>query len=595
MKKNILFLALLFLLQIKNSFAAQSNWQEQESKGAKTKVIASFYEDESKTKKLILGVHFKIEDGWKIYGNDNSGIGMPPSFDFSKSENISAHQISWPEAHLEEEKIGDETFKFLTYKKEVIIPIEVDLKEGSENKISFNLDYGLCKDICVPASASFELEIPDEIDEESLAQIQKFFPKKISTKTVIEPTSDEAPNTALITMIIIALIGGAILNIMPCVLPVLSIKLISVINHSNTPLRKIRFAFISTVIGILSCFILFAGAASLIKITGNSLGWGLQFQNPYFLISLILILTFFTANMLGFFEITFEQFLANLLNRKINEGEKKKNIFLPNFFSGVLAVLLATPCSAPFLGTAISFALSQSFAIIITIFLAIGLGFSLPYLILLITPKMVYLLPKPGKWMLKIKQLMALFLVATVLWLIYVLSNNISYLSAILVTVLAVLVIPALKLKSYFLKSLALISIISLSIISPNFFKKNLDEKNESEMVWREFDESQIQEQIEMGHVVVIDITADWCLTCKFNKIRVLKDEEVVAKLKSGLIVAMRGDITKPNPQILEFLHKHNRFAIPFNAVYGPNAKEGLLTNELLTKKELFQLIEKAK
>ena len=206
-------------------------------------------------------------------------------------------------------------------------------------------------------------------------------------------------------MILISLIGGAILNIMPCVLPVLSIKLISIINHSNASLARIRFAFVSTIIGILACFMFFAASAAVIKATGNSLGWGLQFQNPYFLIFLIIILAFFTANLLGIFEITFQQFLTNFLNKKIIEGEGKKNIFMPNFLSGVLAVLLATPCSAPFLGTAISFALSQNLEIIFLVFFMIGLGFALPYIILLITPKIVYLLPKPGNWMIHIKQL----------------------------------------------------------------------------------------------------------------------------------------------------------------------------------------------
>jgi len=599
MAKKILLTTFLFLFALNKAFCLETEWQTQESGGAATRIIGSFYHNETKEKKLILGAHFKISDGWKIYGNDSGGIGLPPSFDFSSSKNIINNQISWPDAKVEEELIGDERFKFLIYQNEVIIPIEVSLNEiKDQNSISLKIDYGLCKDICVPASSIFNFEIHDEIDEASLNAIQKFYPQKIANPVVVTqepaPTEEFSSSKALFTMILISLIGGAILNIMPCVLPVLSIKLISIINHSNASLARIRFAFVSTIIGILACFMFFAASAAVIKATGNSLGWGLQFQNPYFLIFLIIILAFFTANLLGIFEITFQQFLTNFLNKKIIEGEGKKNIFMPNFLSGVLAVLLATPCSAPFLGTAISFALSQNLEIIFLVFFMIGLGFALPYIILLITPKIVYLLPKPGNWMTLIKKLMAVFLGITILWLGYVLSHNIGCAPAILAVLSAALLLVALKAKSQLLKFISLVLLLSFSFSMPKFFVKEQC-LSEMEEIWKEFDESKIQAEIDAGHVVVIDVTADWCLTCKFNKTRVLTDKEVVAKLKSDMIVAMRADITKPNPKILEFLHKHHRFAIPFNAVYGPNARQGLLTNELLTKKELFELIEKAK
>ncbi len=602
MKKVFLTTLLAILFNLNQAFCFTTDSKEQEGKGAKVRIIGSFYENEQKEKKLIIGAHFKIADGWKIYGNDKAGIGLPPTFNFEKSTNVASHEISWPEPKIEEESIGEETLKFPIYQNEVIIPVEVILKdENKKEDISLTLDYGLCKDICIPASQSFDIKIDDDIDEESLNEIQKF----LSQKTIIDAkTKSELESRSIkhqgklgytIFMILIAIIGGAILNIMPCVLPVLSIKLMSVINHSEAPISRIRFAFSSTIIGILSCFIFFSGAAALIKITGNSLGWGLQFQDPHFLIFLIIILVFFIANLIGIFEITFEQFLSNFINKKINSAEAKKNIFVPNFLSGILAVLLATPCSAPFLGTAISFALSQNISFIFVIFLAIGLGFSLPYIILLLTPKLIYFLPKPGLWMIKIKKLMSLLLAATLLWLIYVLSNNVGTIAALSATILTILVIPALKIRSKFIKIISLVMLICLAMLSPLFFEKSVRVKTEESQIWKNFDENEIQKEINSGHIVVVDITADWCLTCKFNKIRVLKDPEVVEKLENGLIIAMRADITKPNPVILDYLHRNGRFAIPFNAVYGPNARDGLLTSELLTKKELFELIEKAK
>ncbi len=597
MAKKIILFATIFLLNFNKAFCFESPWQKENSGGAAVQIIGSFYKNESAEKKLILGARFKIEKDWKIYGNDAGGIGLPPSFNFAESKNIKSFEAFWPEAKVEEEVIGEDKLKFLVYQNEVIIPLSLNLDEiKAKNPISLKIDYGLCKDICVPASAEFNFEIADEIDENSLQKIQEFYSLKISETKPEEFTKNTSNQTAkkILLMLAIAFLGGAILNIMPCVLPVLSIKLISIIKHSNASTAKIRFAFFATILGILSCFLAFAASASIIKISGNSFGWGLQFQNPYFLIFLITILTIFTANLLGFFEITYQGFLTNFLHKKINQNEVKKNIFIPNFLSGILAVLLATPCSAPFLGTAISFALSQNFAIIFTIFAAIGLGFSLPYFILLLTPKFINFLPKTGNWMNLVKKLMALFLAITVLWIANILAHNIGYKASASAILMAALLTVFFKIDSKIIKILAISFAISCHFLIPEFFSPR-NEIKESQEIWQSFDEERIATEIALGKIVVIDITADWCITCKFNKARVLDQDEVIAKLNSDAIVAMRADITKPNPKILSFLHKHNRFAIPFNAVYGSNAPHGLVTSEILTKKELFEFIKNAK
>ena len=266
----------------------------------------------------------------------------------------------------------------------------------------------------------------------------------------------------LIYAVMLAIFGGAILNIMPCVLPILSIKLISIIKHSGNEIKKIKLSFLFTTIGILSCFIVLASLASFIKFSGNSLGWGLQFQNPYFLIFLIVILMLMIANLLGLFEVYFSQILATILNKKITQEEAKRSVFLANFLSGVLAVLLATPCSAPFLGAAISFALTQNYLIIFIIFLSIGIGFALPYIILFFAPQLVSFLPKPGEWIGKIKQLMAGLLAATAMWLIYVLAHNIGTFPAFLAGALGATILSCFKIKRSFLKFFAFVFAIFL-------------------------------------------------------------------------------------------------------------------------------------
>jgi suppressor for copper-sensitivity B len=591
-KKYFLLFTLFFFYSL-NANSATTNWQESEGKGAKTRLIASFYEDSQGNKKILAGLEFKISKGWKIYGNSSDGIGLPPSFDLSKTNNYLSHKVVFPQSIIEEEKIGNETLKYEAYHDEVIFPIEIDLAQNNQAKLDINLNYGLCKDVCIPVSQSFSLEIANEIDKETLESIENFYPQKAN--------DEKNKNNSLITLIskiIIAIIGGAILNVMPCVLPILSIKLLSIIDHANAKISRIRFAFFSTICGILLCFAIFAVVVSIIRIAGSSFGWGFQFQNPYFLIFLLVVTTLVSGNLLGIFEISFNEILATFLDKKITKAEKEKNIFIPNFLSGILAVLLATPCSAPFLGSAISFALTEDFITIFIIFLAIGVGFSLPYILLIMTPKLVYLLPKPGLWMIKIKKIMALFMILTTLWLAYILHDNIGLIPTIITAILSILLLLCLKIKSItkrlfitvFLGALIIFVPIKLHQIIPTDHKTKMLEN-----IWMEFDEEKLYELVNQGNVVVVDVTADWCLTCKVNKKRVLRDSEVINKLKSPNVIAMRADITKSDEKIMEFLRKHNRFAIPFNAVYGPNSKEGLLTSELLNKKDFLELIEKAK
>lgn len=602
--KFALFFIAIFLHSSLTS-AATSNWQENQSHGAKTRLIASFYQDKQGKTRLIAGIHFKIARGWKIYGHGSDSVGLPPAIDFSKIPNFGNYNIHWPRPIIEREKFGDQSFTYNTYKGELILPISIQMPDMSKPlTLDITLDYGLCKDVCVPATESFILEIPHEADIEALHSIQAFFPERIVPTTtqansqsknydLANQSSNDYPMT-LIWMLLLAVMGGLILNIMPCVLPVLSIKLLSIIEHSNAKISRIRFSFIATILGILSCFTLFAFLAAAIKLTGNSLGWGLQFQNPYFLIFLILILVIFTINLLGLFEINFSQTLATFLDKKINKGEKKHNIFIPNFLSGILAVLLATPCSAPFLGAAISFALVENIFVIFLMFIAIGIGFAAPYFILLAMPQLVKKLPKPGNWMNHVKKLMALLLGMTVIWLLYILANNMGPLPALSVAILAIILVSCGKIKSNLLRYIAIILTISLLFSLPSDLPRITPQTHNNERYWQDFDEMEIHKQVAKGNVVIIDITADWCITCKFNKLRVLHSQKITDILSQSNIIAMRGDITKPNPDIMKYLGKNNRFAIPFNAVYGPNAKKGLLASELLSTEELLTLIRQA-
>lgn len=596
---NFRFLKILFLLLLINfkAYSFVGDWQEsvQNVDALQIRVLQSFYENENGEKKLILGVHLKMRNGWKIYSKGSESVGLVPEIEFLDLKNYQNHQILWPQAIFVQERIGDIKLNYAIYEDEVILPIEVDLskiEEGSQFKI--NVNYGICKEICIPATSTFDLILQDEIDDEALNLIQEFLPNYEETQNSIKK-SQKIGSITLFYGLFAAFLGGLILNIMPCVLPVLAVKLMSIINHQDSKISRIKFAYISTFFGILFSFTVFAVFAVVLGKAGRVFNWGMQFQNPYFLIFLILILLFFAANMLGFFEISFNRFLANSLNKKIDKS-KDRSVFIPNFLSGILAVLLATPCSAPFLGAAISFSITQSPIIIFAIFLTMGFGFALPYVLLTIFPKAVYLLPKSGSWMILVKKIMAILLFITIIWLIYVLSGNIGFYSSSLIAIISILILLVFKIKYKFIQYILFLAFIILAFCLPLKIK-NYDKitKYQADRIFIEFDEEKIDEYINQGKVVFIDVTADWCLTCKFNKYRVLYDKSVIQRLEQDDIVAMRADITKPNLKVMAFINSHNRYAIPFNVIYGANAKNGLLTSELLSKKELFELINKAK
>ena len=208
----------------------------------------------------------------------------------------------------------------------------------------------------------------------------------------------------------IALLGGFILNLMPCVLPVLSIKLISALGHGESSSATIRLSFLYTAVGIVASFLLLAVGAIALKVLGHSVGWGMQFQQPLFLLVMITVITVFAANMLGWFEITLPSFLGGWASNA--GGGETNSAFVKNFSTGVLATLLATPCSAPFLGTALAFALSRGATEILLIFLFLGLGMALPYILVMVAPSLVKLMPKPGKWMSVLKVVMGFALLA---------------------------------------------------------------------------------------------------------------------------------------------------------------------------------------
>jgi len=408
-----------------------------------------------------------------------------------------------------------------------------------------------------------------------------------------------SPSTSPITPLpfwsfaLFALLGGFILNLMPCVLPVLSLKVLSVIKHGGNGHDKIRRSFLSTGTGIVFSFILLACGTIAIKTGGQVIGWGVQFQQPAFLIFMVTMLTLFTANLWGFFEITLPRFLMDSLDSSHHPK------LAGDFATGILATLLATPCSAPFLGTAIGFALSQGPIQILGVFTMLGIGMAAPYFAIALYPALASSLPKPGAWMNSLTRILGFGLAGTAAWLLLVLHKQIGTAAMIAVTVGMLLILLQLFLRHKNILQRAALPVIALVFMGAMALGlvATLPEAVSPEAgVWEKFDEDSLARHVREGKTVFLDITADWCITCKANKRFTLARDEVAKKIfESKDVIAMQGNWTNPDPLITAFLQKHGRYGIPFNAVYGPNAPEGVLLPELLTPSDVLKAIEEAK
>ncbi len=390
---------------------------------------------------------------------------------------------------------------------------------------------------------------------------------------------------------LIAFLGGLILNVMPCVLPVLSIKLSSAVKSGGQSLARIRGGFTVSALGVMAFMWILAGATIAARSLGMTVGWGLQFQNPVFLAVMLVVLIVFSANLFGLFEISLP---SSLQTRLARAGGGKG--YGGDFATGAFAAILATPCSAPLLGTAIAFALAGRAVDIAVIFTALGIGLAVPYLVVAAFPQLVRRLPKPGRWMIVLKVILGLALAVTALWLFWVLVGVAGQRAALWTGAASVAVVALLSLRripgAVRLPGAAVLAAAAMTLAGSLSVTGNTASAVATD--WAEFDRAEIARLVSTGQVVFVDVTADWCLTCKANKALVLDREPVVSRLREPGIIAMQADWTRPDETISRYLESFGRYAIPFNVVYGPDAPEGIILPELLSTEAVLDALGKA-
>lgn len=390
-----------------------------------------------------------------------------------------------------------------------------------------------------------------------------------------------------------ALLGGLVLNVMPCVLPVLSIKLSSVLRHGDRDRAHLRTGFVAAGFGVLSFMWGLAAIIYLLKLAGATVGWGVQFQSPVFISLMFLIMALFSANLFGAFEISLP---AGLQTRLSRAGGKSG--YGTDFLTGMLAAVMATPCSAPFLGTAVAFALAGRGVDIFIVFTSMGIGLALPYFLVAAAPRVLAVLPRPGRWMLVLKVIIGILLLGTALWLLWVLVGVAGRITALSVAALVLALIAVVSLPGHMRwphwTAAALVAVLAVFAVPVLTGSDSRSRVESSKLEWVAFDRPDIAKRVSRGEVVFVDVTADWCLTCKANKALVIERDPVLAALRGPNVTPMQADWTRPDERIARYLESYGRFGIPFNAVFGPSAPQGILLPEILSSDEVLDALKTA-
>ncbi|WP_390520321.1 protein-disulfide reductase DsbD family protein [Vibrio fortis] len=416
------------------------------------------------------------------------------------------------------------------------------------------------------------------------------FAEELSASVGTQPIGYENTTQGFWVMVGFALIGGLILNIMPCVLPVLGMKLNSIIQNQGASNKHIRLSFIASASGVITSFAILATGMTLLKLGGNAVGWGIQFQSVWFIALMLIITLLFSLNLLGLFEFRLPSSMSTWM---ATQGD---NSHSGHFVQGMFATLLATPCSAPFLGTAVAYALGASYVELWAIFLALGLGMSSPWLLFALFPSLTRLLPKPGNWMNHVKLLFGLMMFITSLWLASLLKPFIGLFATIVLCAtifIAVLIWVGVKLgRKVMVPLLAITTVLSgVGLIAGSMTAEHWRTPIVDDLPWQPLDAKKIPALVAQGKTVFVDVTAEWCITCKANKVGVILQDPVYSHLQQPDMVLMKGDWTTPSESVTGYLQSNGRYGVPFNIVYGPKVPAGIPLPVILDGDTVVQAI----
>lgn len=582
---------------------------------------------------IILALKIVIPEKYHLYGNPlGPGIGKPIEVSIDGARDVVWDGIRKPAARKFKPPVGEWVYAYddqvvfyitgkiapdisrniegiihveglicntacIPVKKE--IPFSINLKEMAESDLHFKNDPDLLR-LMASATDSFPIStraVATEMPSVIGLDLSGLSVKAPSQNTLVQwnySPLESRMNYNVWLAILLGFLAGIIMNVMPCVLPVLGIKILSFaeIRQSSRKMAFIKSLVFSA--GMLSIFLVLASLASFANFS-----WGEQFRNPAVLVVIIAIIVIFALGMFDLFMILVPANIASM-------GGKKRSGLAGDFLNGMFATILATPCSGPLLGATLAWTLTQKPLIIFTIFTSIGLGMAFPYILLSLSSKISSIIPKPGSWMNDFKHLMGFILLGFAVYLMIGLPQNmlVSTVGMCLALVFGIAFFTHYAPFGSSIKRKAAMGAITLIICFSGVYVNfgilyravSADEKEvtgQENGYWKEFSVDELKKAHELGQNVIIDFTANWCVNCQFNKVTVLHTSQISKLIKEKNMVAMKADLTRPDPQIESLLRHLGSRSVPFLAVFsGANPYEPVIMRDIINKKELVNVLK---
>ena len=403
-------------------------------------------------------------------------------------------------------------------------------------------------------------------------------------------------NHSLLLIFSFALLGGVLLNIMPCVFPILSLKALSIVQSAAQAPSAVRRNGYAFTFGVLLSFGLIALSLLALRAGGEAIGWGFQLQSPVFVLLLTWLMFIMGLMFSGLWSFG-ERWMGAGQQLTTHRGS------LGAFFTGVLAVIVATPCTAPFMGTALGYALGQPAWIAMLIFIVLGLGMALPWLLISLWPGLSTWLPKPGMWMERIKQVLAFPLYATVAWLLWVFAQQTDQQSLFYAMVSLVLIAfvlwfwQSVRNASRTWRTIALLTLLALTMALGSLLgqlEPVAPTAHSGQQEWERYDPARLAQLRAQGKPVLVNFTAAWCITCLVNEKVALNTSDVQAQLKAKAVVTMKGDWTNKDPAITQVLAQYGRSGVPLYLLFpGDSQRQAIVLPNILTAGIIIEAVQK--
>ncbi|TXI42369.1 MAG: hypothetical protein E6Q59_00880 [Nitrosomonas sp.] len=606
-----------------------------------------------------IGIKVDLAKDWHTYWKNSGDSGMPTSIEWHLPPGFEVETVEWPSP----ERFIDKSLVSFGYSAPFVLLAKIapakGLSSGLNIEIGATLRWVACNEgNCLPGDSNAKISLPvskatplkNSNNRTEFSQAREKIPlsngvlylnpevgaKGNGTAVAIHAPlkeksialADSGADVAISTpqeempmdfegglglALVMAFLGGMILNLMPCVLPVISLKVLSIVKMSGKHrLANIKHGLVFA-LGVLVSFWVLAGALLILQAYGHAVGWGFQLQEPIFVAILAAVLLVFALSLFGVFEIGTG--LASIAGEAEHQNSKKATGLAGSFFNGILATAVATPCTGPFLGSAIGFAVTLPPIAAMSVFTSLGLGVAFPYILMTSFPSLVKWLPKPGNWMITFKQLMGFLLIATDLWLIWVFGAQTDNFAIFLL--LCSFFILSLACWSYgrwctpyksrrirkagLLSScLLLLAGTYFLVISAKLVPENKEialsshtiNGKEDPRAWLPFTPEAVEQLRESGKPVFIDFTAKWCVICQTNHM-VLMLEDLEQRFADLGIVKFKADWTRPDPAITKELRKFGRNGVPLYLLYVPGAANPMVLPQVLTPDVVNSYLDK--